>query len=73
MTKEGRAWQLPRLGLFSWENTVGAPNRSDTTLVMGNEDAATGQVWAYVGTKQKKGEAVERPGSPTVRTTSSTW
>ena len=62
VTKEGRAWQLPRLGLFSWENTVGAPNQSDTTLVMGNEDAATGQVWAYVGTKQHQGEAVDKAG-----------
>ena len=62
VTKEGAAWQLPRLGLFSWENTVGAPNQSDTTLVMGNEDAATGQVWAYVGTKQKQGEAVDKAG-----------
>ena len=55
MTNSGPAWQLPRPGLFSWENTVGAPNLSDTTLVMGNEDAATGQVWAYVGTKQRAG------------------
>ena len=62
MTKEGDVWQLPRLGLFSWENTVGAPNRSDTTLVMGNEDTAAGQIWAYVGTKQRSGEAIEKAG-----------
>ncbi len=52
ITTDGRAVQVPRLGLFSWENTLAAPNRSDTTLVMGNEDDAAGQLWAYVGRKQ---------------------
>src|SRR6185295_9157306 len=36
VTKEGDATALPRLGLFSWENTKPAPNQSDTTLVMGD-------------------------------------
>ncbi|MGH3788159.1 MAG: hypothetical protein ACRDRG_16785 [Pseudonocardiaceae bacterium] len=54
VTTDGQATQLPRLGLFSWENTLAAPNRSDTTLVMGNEDrlANDSQLWAYVGRKQ---------------------
>lgn len=54
VTTDGQAFQVPRLGLFSWENTLAAPNRSDTTLVMGNEDrlATDSQLWAYVGRKQ---------------------
>ena len=62
ITESGRATQLPRLGLFSWENTVPARNRSDTTLSMGNEDTATGQLWSYIGKKQRSGSAVAEAG-----------
>ena len=60
----GRAWQLPRLGLFSWENTLVAQNRSDTTLVMGMEDgpATASELWVYVGTKQHGGSPVDKAG-----------
>ena len=59
---DGTAYQLPRLGLFSWENTLTAANRTDTTLVMGNEDGGDGQLRVYRGTKTKTGEAVDRAG-----------
>jgi hypothetical protein len=64
VTKEGDATQLPRLGLFSWENTIPAHNTSDTTLVMGQEDGPTdgSQLWVYVGTKQKSGPPVAKAG-----------
>ncbi|MGH3822994.1 MAG: alkaline phosphatase PhoX [Pseudonocardiaceae bacterium] len=62
VTTDGQATELPRLGLFSWENTLPAPNRSNTTLVMGNEDTAAGQLWAYVGTKQRSGSPVDKAG-----------
>ena len=64
VTANGRAIALPRLGLFSKENTVPAANRSRTTLVMGNEDGPTdgSQLWAYVGTKQSSGGPLERAG-----------
>jgi len=62
VTKNGRATQLPRLGLFSWENTLAALNTTDTTLVMGNEDSSAGQLWAYVGQKASVGSAVRRAG-----------
>jgi hypothetical protein len=53
---DGTTKQLPKLGLFSWENTLAAANRSDTTLVQGQEDAGSAanpqaQIWTYVGTK----------------------
>jgi Bacterial protein of unknown function (DUF839) len=66
--KDGDAWQLPRLGLFSWENTLGASNESDTTVVMGNEDQSNiagqnvSQLWVYGGEKQRAGTAVDKAG-----------
>ena len=62
VTEDGHAQQLQRLGLFSWENTLPAWNETDTTLVMGQEDAAFGQPWIYVGTKSSKGNAFDRAG-----------
>jgi secreted PhoX family phosphatase len=53
--EHGHAVELPRLGRFSWENTVPATRSGDTTLVMGNEDGATAtsELWAYVGAKER--------------------
>ena len=65
ITKEGDATALPRLGLFQWENTIPAPNQTNTTLVMGQEDGPAGnvsQLWVYVGTKQKSGPPVAKAG-----------
>ena len=62
VTTDGQAQQLPRLGLFSWENTLAAPNRTDRTLVMGNEDSGDGQLWAYMGTKQRTGNPFTKAG-----------
>jgi hypothetical protein len=59
---DGRTQQLPRLGLFSWENTKPAYNRSDTTTVIGNEDDASGQLRVYEGVKQSRGNAFDRAG-----------
>jgi len=58
----GAAFQLPLLGLFSWENTVSAANQTDTTVVMGNEDDAAGQLRVYVGRKQDTGTKVDKAG-----------
>ena len=38
-----------------------APTRNDTTLVIGNEDG-NGQLWTYVGTKQRSGSPVDQAG-----------
>jgi hypothetical protein len=62
VTDAGTAYQLPALGLFSWENTLEAPVRSARTVVLGNEDANPGQIRVYVGDKQRKGNPVERAG-----------
>ena len=62
LTTAGAMTQLPRLGLFSYENAVPAHNRTDTTLVIGGEDGADGQLWIYAGVKQAGGSPVERAG-----------
>ncbi|WP_334144005.1 hypothetical protein [Rhabdothermincola sp.] len=64
VTTAGKAYQLPRLGLASWENMVPAPNETDTTTVMGLEDGpSTGsQLWIYTGTKTSSGSPMDRAG-----------
>ena len=62
ITTDGLATQLPRLGLFSWENTKVAGNTTNTTVVMGNEDATPGELWTYVGAKRTTGSAVAKAG-----------
>lgn len=65
----GTSYELPRLGKFSWENAVANPTPSNTTVVMGLDDAslrpgstASGQVYMYVGSKTNTGNEVDRAG-----------
>ncbi len=60
--KSGKTTQLPRLGLLSWENTQAAANQTDTTVVMGNDDANPGQLRVYVGSKRPEGFPERRAG-----------
>ena len=62
VSMSGEAQQLPRLGLFSWENTLAAQNKSKTTLVHGTEDASPGELWVYVGEKTNTGNAFDKAG-----------
>ncbi len=58
----GKSYELPYLGKFSWENSVASPKRSDTTVVIGLDDATPGQVYVYVGTKTNTGTEIEKAG-----------
>jgi hypothetical protein len=58
----GKSYQLPYLGKFSWENSVASPTASDTTVVIGMDDATPGQVYVYVGTKSNTGNEIEKAG-----------
>lgn len=58
----GNTWELPYLGKFSWENSVARPRESDTTVVVGLDDATPGQVYVYVGVKQNTGNEIQRAG-----------
>lgn len=68
---EGRAWahllngtsyQLPRLGRFSWENSVANPEPGDKTIVAGTDDSTPGQVYIYIGTKTASGSPIDKAG-----------
>lgn len=60
--EKGTTYQLPYLGRFSWENSVAHPKAGDKTLVVGLDDSSPGQVYLYVGDKQKHGNPVEQAG-----------
>jgi hypothetical protein len=62
LTTDGVMAHLPRLGLFAYENTAPAYNRTDTTLVVGGEDDNDGQVRIYAGSKQAVGSPFDRAG-----------
>lgn len=56
------SWELPRLGKFSWENSIASPYAQAKTVVMGTDDSTPGQVYMYVGDKQATGNDIERAG-----------
>jgi hypothetical protein len=58
----GKTYELPYLGKFSWENSVASPLRSDSTVVIGMDDATPGQVYIYVGTKTNTGNEIDKAG-----------
>lgn len=58
----GTSYELPYLGKYSWENSVASPTASDTTVVIGTDDATPGQVYVYVGTKTNTGTDVDKAG-----------
>lgn len=55
-------WQLPKLGRFSWENSVANPKAQAKTVVMGTDDSTPGQVYMYVGNKTDSGNDIQRAG-----------
>lgn len=57
-----KSWQLPRLGKFSWENSIASPFAQQKTVVMGTDDSSPGQVYMYVGNKTDSGNDIERAG-----------
>ena len=59
---KGVAYELPKLGKFSWENSVANPYAGDKTVVIGLDDTTPGQVYVYTGTKQYTGNDVQRAG-----------
>ncbi len=62
ITEDGQATMLPRLGLFARESTAVAADTGAATVVIGTEDASSGQLWMYVGTKQDDGMPMDRAG-----------
>jgi hypothetical protein len=61
--EHGTAWELPALGNFAWENALAAPGAGRTTVVVGTDDVnPRGEVYVYVGAKQRDGTPLERAG-----------
>lgn len=58
----GQSYELPALGNLSWENVVARPLKSRLTVVAGLDDTTPGQVYFYVGAKQRIGDVVTRAG-----------
>lgn len=58
----GTVWELPRLGRYSWENSVTNPHAQLKTVHIGSEDGTPGNLYIYVGTKQDTGNTIERAG-----------
>jgi hypothetical protein len=58
----GTSFELPDLGKFAIENVLVHPNTGDMTLVAMNNDLMPGNVYFYVGQKQKNGSEIEQAG-----------
>jgi autotransporter-associated beta strand protein len=62
-SEAGKAYELPHLGKFSWENSVArssygtSPSAANLaqTVVAGTDDSTPGQVYLYIGTKNTTG------------------
>lgn len=59
---DGTSYELPRLGKFSWENSVAHPNAGNKTIVIGTDDGTGGQIYIYVGQKTNSGGPIDRAG-----------
>jgi hypothetical protein len=59
---KGNSYQLPSLGRMSYENIVTHPFTGDRTLIVNLDDSTPGQVYVYLGHKQRQGSPVERAG-----------
>lgn len=59
---KGNAYELPKLGKLSFENTLANPYSGNKTVVIGTDDSTPGQVYVYTGTKTNTGTDIERAG-----------
>ncbi|MEI7541294.1 MAG: alkaline phosphatase PhoX [Actinomycetes bacterium] len=61
---DGNGYQLPRMGMTSFENIIPNTKPGINTVALGNEDgsATDSQLHLYVGKKQSTGSAVDKAG-----------
>jgi hypothetical protein len=58
----GDSYELTALGKAGWENIVANPSTGDRTVVVGQSDGGTQNVYVYAGDKQDTGTPVEKAG-----------
>lgn len=59
---KGDAYELAKLGRFSWENSVANPYWGDRTIVIGMDDSTPGQVYIHQGAKTETGLEIDKAG-----------
>ena len=61
---DGHGYQLPRMGMMSFENIIPTLKPGINTVAMANEDgsATDSQLHMYIGKKQSTGSAVDKAG-----------
>ena len=59
---KGNAYELLKLGRFSWENSVANPYSDDHTIVTGMDDSTPGRVYIYQGSKTDTGLKIDKAG-----------
>lgn len=62
VVEENNAYELPRLGHMSWENSIASPFAQKKTIVVGLDDSGDGNLFVYVGDKQQTGSVIDRAG-----------
>lgn len=62
VVETGDSYELPALGQAGWENVVANPATGDRTVVIGQSDGGTQNVYVYTGDKQNAGNPVEKAG-----------
>jgi hypothetical protein len=58
----GVSYELPALGRAGWENLAANPATGDRTVVVGQSDGGTQNVYVYAGSKQPAGSPIEKAG-----------
>jgi len=62
--EDGTGYQLPRMGMMSFENIMPSLKPGPNTVAIANEDgsATDSQLYVYVGKKQSTGTAIDKAG-----------